>query len=157
MRHQYLDFSEPAPWRRKLHAIILSGFLCASSGAMAQVAETETALPDTPEALAEIALLEAEITASTTEESALQFAQQQIDGNDLTGATTTLERYLITDPESVPARIEYAIALCRLDDLQAGQFEVAKLAGAAVDETNVQRLQASCQIAPSQMSDPQDQ
>ncbi|WP_123906210.1 hypothetical protein [Sphingorhabdus sp. YGSMI21] len=96
-------------------------------------------------------LLDAEIVESSTEGTALQLAAKQIESKDLSGAATTLERYLITDPESLVVRVEYAIILCRLDDLQAGRFEVAKIAENGLDQPTADRVQAECQITASDM------
>ncbi|WP_417621015.1 hypothetical protein [Parasphingorhabdus sp.] len=160
MRLRYLNRDGTAGLRCGLYAILFSGFLPIGGAAVAQITESEIAapdVPDTPEAQAEMALLDTEIMESTTEQSALQLAQRQIDAKDLSGAATTLERYLITDPESQPARIEYAIALCRLDDLQAGHFEVAKMQIPELDQPTVERIQSFCQLAPSQMNNLHDQ
>ncbi|MEH6661442.1 MAG: hypothetical protein V7679_07335 [Parasphingorhabdus sp.] len=125
--------------------------LLVSGNAAAQSVD-DTADPlDAPEVQAELLLLDAEVVESSTEQTALQLAARQIENKDLSGAATTLERYLITDPESSVVRVEYAITLCRLDDLQAGRFEVAKIAENGLDQPTADRVQTECQIAASDM------
>ncbi|WP_173208008.1 FecR domain-containing protein [Sphingopyxis sp. BSNA05] len=125
--------------------LLISGQLAA------QTVEGAADPQDAPEVQAELLLLDAEIVESSTEGTALQLAAKQIESKDLSGAATTLERYLITDPESLVVRVEYAIILCRLDDLQAGRFEVAKIAENGLDQPTANRVQAECQITASDM------
>lgn len=142
--------------RLGLYTSLLSGLLVLSSGAAAQTADGELAVLDTPEAQAELARLDAEVLESNSEQTAFQLAQRQIADNDLSGAATTLERYLIADSESQFIRTEYAIILCRLDDLQAGRFEVAKMKIPEMGRSAIQRVQTACRMAPSQMTSPQN-
>lgn len=136
---------------RFFYATLLPSLLLVSGNAAAQTVDGATDPLDVPEVQAELVLLDTEIVESSTEQTALQLAARQIDNSDLSGAATTLERYLIADPEALVVRAEYAITLCRLDDLQAGRFEVAKMAGSELDQATTGRIQAECQIAPSDM------
>lgn len=90
-----------------------------------------------------------EIGDSASEDGALGLARQREEAGDLTGATAILERYLLVDAESVVARAAYATLLCRLEDLQAGRIEVAKLSVLAVDEATAREVRAACDVAPS--------
>lgn len=132
-------------------AALLPGLLLISGNAAAQTVEDAADPLDAPEVQAELLLLDAEVVESSTEPTALQLAARQIDSKDLSGAATTLERYLLTDPESLVARVEYAITLCRLDDLQAGRFELAKISENRLDQPTADRVQTECQIAASDM------
>tara|TARA_R110001606_G_scaffold56209_11_gene136396 strand:- start:460 stop:933 length:474 start_codon:yes stop_codon:yes gene_type:complete len=132
-------------------AALLPGLLLISGNVAAQTADDVADPLDVPEVQAELMLLDAEVVESSTEQTALQLAARQIESKDLSGAATTLERYLITDPESLVVRVEYAITLCRLDDLQAGRFEVTKMAGSEIDQATADRVKAECQIAASDM------
>jgi len=90
-----------------------------------------------------------EIGDSASEDGALGLARQREEAGDLTGATAVLERYLLVDAESVPARAAYATLLCRLEDLQGGRIEVAKLSVLAVDEATASGVRAACGVAPT--------
>lgn len=136
---------------RFFYATLLPSLLLVSGNVAAQTVGDAADPLDVPEIRAELALLDAEVVESATEETALQLAARQIANKDLSGAATTLERYLIADPEALVVRTEYAITLCRLDDLQAGRFEVVKMAGNELDQATTDRIQAECQIAPSDM------
>lgn len=129
-----------------LGAAAMAAMLMASP-AMAQIETIDPAtqlMPDSPEALQELAMLDVEVSASTTEAGALDLARRKIAVNDLSGAATVLERYLIQDQEAVLARGEYAVTLCRLDDMQAAQLEMLKLSYLAVPADLQARVTAAC-------------
>lgn len=129
-----------------LGAAALAAMLIANP-AQAQIETVDPATelaPDSPEALEELAVLDVEVSASTTEAGALDLARRKIAVNDLSGAATVLERYLIQNEEAIMARAEYAITLCRLDDMQAAQLEMLKLSYLAVPADWQQRVTGAC-------------
>lgn len=138
-------------------ATILPGLLLMSSSLAAQAVEESSEQLDSPDVEAELVLLDTEIVESSSKDSALQLSARQIANRDLSGAATTLERYLIADPEAMGLRAEYALTLCRLDDLQAGRFEVAKIEAEALAQSMADRLQAACQMEPSDMPQTKNQ
>lgn len=127
-------------------AALLASMLIANP-AHAQIETIDPAtqlMPDSPEALEELAVLDVEVSASTTEAGALDLARRKIAVNDLSGAATVLERYLIQDQEAMLARAEYAVTLCRLDDIQAAQLEMLKLSYLAIPADTQARVTAAC-------------
>lgn len=74
----------------------------------------------------------------------MQLAAQFEQDGDLTAAASVLERYLIVDADAVGPRAEYAMLLCRLDDLQAGRFERAKLASIPADADVLRLVDGVC-------------
>ena len=93
------------------------------------------------DALAEI---EAMVDGSATADMALTAARKQARSGDVSGAATTLERALIGDPDALPVRATYIGYLCQLDDQQAAQFEIGKLAGQDVTEASWATIKAAC-------------
>ncbi|MCT2401547.1 hypothetical protein [Novosphingobium mangrovi (ex Huang et al. 2023)] len=88
--------------------------------------------------------IEMEADESATEAGALALARAKTSQGDLSGAAAVLERYLLIDKEAVEPRAEYAVLLCRLDDVAGGQFEGAKLAGKAPGSDALDRAKAAC-------------
>lgn len=88
--------------------------------------------------------IEAETDESATEAGALSLSQAKAAKGDLTGAAAVLERYLLIDRNAVEPRAEYAVLLCRLDDVSSGQFEGAKLASEVPDSEALGRVKAAC-------------
>lgn len=84
------------------------------------------------------------IDASASPEGALQAAADQASAGDVSGAATTLERALIGAPDSIELRTAYTAYLCELDDRQAADFEIAKLAGGEISDANWATVQAAC-------------
>lgn len=109
------------------------------------------ALPLTP-ALAQatddlegqLSSLDQDVDSSMTATSALALAQEREAVGDVTGASTILERYLLTDEESVPVRAKYAMLLCSLSDKQAGQYELLKLRATAADAVTLNAVESAC-------------
>lgn len=60
----------------------------------------------------------------------MAFARAQIRAGDLKGASATLERVLLVDPDLADVRLLYAVVLYRLDDLTEAQRELALLSKA---------------------------
>jgi hypothetical protein len=114
--------------------------------ALAPAAAQEAA--DSAETEAVIAELDSAISGQQDEAGALFNAKQRSDDGDLIAAAAILEAYLLIDEESIGARVEYAALLCQLDDRQAADFELAKLAAIGIDPDSSARLDASCGTTP---------
>ena len=56
-----------------------------------------------------------------------RYANQQIDDNNLVGASATLERILMLDPKLTKVRFFYAVVLYRLDNLKEAEREIQTL------------------------------
>lgn len=93
---------------------------------------------------ASVAEIEQLIDGSQSIETALETANGQIAASDVSGAATTLERALIIDPASVPARARYAAVLCMLDDRQAANAEIGKMTGQEIDDGSWSGVEAAC-------------
>ncbi|WP_156135459.1 hypothetical protein [Novosphingobium malaysiense] len=91
-----------------------------------------------------VAELEAEADQSSSEAGALALSQSKSEKGDLTGAAAVLERYLLIDKNAIEPRSQYAVLLCRLDDLQSGKFEGAKVASEAPGSEALDRVKAMC-------------
>jgi predicted Zn-dependent protease len=85
---------------------------------------------------------------STDGAAALATADAQVSAGDLSGATTTLERLLINEPDATPVRLRYAALLCDLDDRQAATFELSKLKSETIDPTSWSRVETACGPTP---------
>lgn len=112
-----------------LHACALLGAFLLPTGVMAQTAG---------------AGIDNLIEASTSDEAALQAADAQIAEGDLTGAATTLERRLLDEPDATIVRIRYAVLLCELDDRQAAQHELSKIAAEPIEDASKAVIAAKC-------------
>ena len=99
---------------------------------------------------ASFATLDGEIDTSGSAAGVLALAAQFDATGRPTEASAVLERYLIVDPESAPTRTEYAVLLCRLDDIEAGRYEMAKLSALTIDTAATARLAAACGITPAE-------
>ena len=86
------------------------------------------------------------IDASSNPEAAVATARAQASDGDLTGAAATLERVLLdARPDRVvSARLYYITVLCRLDDHERANIELAKLGGLKVDDAGWREAQAAC-------------
>ena len=118
----------------------LAFFMCASAPALAQSAEETNAV------LAEI---DRQKDSMMDEASALALSARLRDGGDVSGSASVLEAFLIENEEAVAARIEYAVTLCRLDDLQAGRFEGGKVAATGASAAAMAPIVAACGKIPS--------
>lgn len=107
-------------------------------------AQAQTA--ENPDADATVEQLNSAIGNQQTEAGALGNAQQHVKDGDMLSAARVLEGFLINDPESVAARVEYAALLCQLDDHQAAKFELAKLAATRIGETQKAQLKTVCGV-----------
>lgn len=116
-----------------LGGLVLS--LCVSAPAMAQSAEETSAV------LAEI---DRQKDSMMDEASALALSARLRDSGDVSGSASVLEAFLIENEEAVAARIEYAVTLCRLDDLQAGRFEGGKVAATGASAAAMAPIVAAC-------------
>jgi len=84
------------------------------------------------------------ITNSQSSAGAIRAADEQAQQGDITGASATLERALLINPNANDVRLHYATLLCRLDDLRGARFELGKLDGQKFDETAWAAVQAAC-------------
>ncbi|MCJ2178171.1 hypothetical protein [Novosphingobium album (ex Hu et al. 2023)] len=121
-------FAATASWASMVHA--------------QEVSEGTAADPAVNAAL--VKEIEKEADEASTEAGALSLAQAKAAQGDLTGAAAVLERYLLVDEEAVEPRAEYAVLLCRLDDVPSGQFEGAKLASEVPGSEALGRVKAAC-------------
>lgn len=94
--------------------------------------------------MVDMQVLEQQLAMVETEAGTLELAARLDAQGDLTGAASVLERYLIANRNAVLARAEYAIALCRLDDVRAGLVETAKLASIPAGPDVMQRVAKVC-------------
>lgn len=126
---------------------ILTGFglagLCAAM--LGSPALAQTAAPDEA---TRIAAIEAIIDAIATEGGVLTHAAKLSAANDLSGAASALEAYLIGDEQSAAVRGAYAVMLCRLDDRAAGKFEGAKLVAMQAATDIIATVTAACGALP---------
>lgn len=105
---------------------------------------------ESPVETAGISLIEASLDRIATEQGVLGFARELAAMNDLSGAATSLEAFLITHEASEAVRTEYAVTLCRLDDIEAGKFEGAKLLSMKASSQSIEAVTAAC----GQLTDP---
>jgi hypothetical protein len=92
--------------------------------------------------------LEALVGPSLEVGPGLQLARRQIGETDLLGALATLERVEIAHPEALAPRLLYISLLCRLDDREGAQVELAALAGQAVADPDWAEVTAACGALP---------
>jgi hypothetical protein len=97
---------------------LLSALLAAACLGIAAPAQAQT------DPLADLDIL---ADASTDPAMGLSLARDQYGEGDLTGAVATLERVLMDHPESDAALLFHAALLCRLDDKEGAQLELAEL------------------------------
>ena len=90
--------------------------------------------------------LDALITPSLKVDTGMALARQQMADNDLLGAAATLERVLIANQDSVPARLLYASLLCRLDDRQGAQVEINLLPKKDVPDAYWSEVTTACGV-----------
>jgi len=84
------------------------------------------------------------IAAPLSPDTGMSLARAQIADRDLLGAVGTLERLMIAHPEAVPPRLLYASLLCRLDDLEGAEVEVAALNGHPIAEADWTEVTRAC-------------
>ncbi len=101
---------------------------------------------------AEVAEISALIDSSTDAFSALTTMRAQVTEGDVSGGATTLERALIADPENAAIRTQYVALLCLLDDRQAADYELGKLAGAAIADSDWADLENACGVTQRPMA-----
>ncbi len=140
---------------RVLGAALLAIAALAGSGQAAQAQDAPPAgaepAGDAPASAtndAIIADIENEADESASEASALALSQSKADSGDLTGAAAVLERYLLIAHDAVEPRARYAVLLCRLDDLEGGRFEGAKIASGTDTGSAVQEVETVCGPVP---------
>jgi hypothetical protein len=127
--------------RRILRGLAFGG-LCATTFVTPAMAQ------GSPSEAADIAAISADIDAIASESGVLAHARGLAAASDLSGAASALEAYLIGDEKSVPVRAEYAVTLCRLDDVAAGKFEGAKLVAMRADAALLGAVTAACGVLP---------
>ena len=119
--------------------VLLGGSLLATPAA------AQTGFPDEA---ARIAAIEAEIDRIASESGVLAHARALAAANDLSGSASTLEAFLIANENSETVRTEYAVTLCRLDDVDAGKFEGAKLVAMKASAQSIQAVTGACGQLP---------
>ena len=90
--------------------------------------------------------IDAMIDASSSPDAAMVLARRQADQGDLTGAAATLERALLNRPKlrSASVPLYYVSILCRLDDRQRANIELARVRGLRIDDADWSVTQAAC-------------
>ncbi|MBT0670974.1 hypothetical protein HT136_21620 [Novosphingobium profundi] len=131
-------------------ALILGLAALAGGG---QAAHARAALEEVPVEMsaqdaALVSEIESEADTSATAAGAQALARTKAEAGDLTGAVAVLERYLLVDHEALEPRADYAILLCRLDDVEAGRFEGAKIASEANSGAALERVGQACGEIP---------
>jgi len=84
------------------------------------------------------------VTPALETESGLALARRQIADTDLLGALGTLERVQFAHPDALAPRLLYASLLCRLDDRQGAEVELAQLAGQPIGDPAWAEVTAAC-------------
>jgi len=86
------------------------------------------------------------IDASSNPDGAVTLARSQAGAGDLTGAAVTLEHDLLDAPPQrvVAARLYYITILCRLDDHERANIEIARLRGLKISDTAWSEARAAC-------------
>lgn len=135
-------------YRHKLLTLSAAALLgCQPFAAQAQAQPADAADGD-----AIAAQINAEISQQQTEAGALSNAQQHVQDGNLLAAARVLEGYLIIDQEAIAARVEYAALLCQLDDHQAADFELAKLAATKIADTQKAQLKSVCGVSTDEVA-----
>lgn len=119
--------------------VLLGGSLLATP------AVAQTGFPDEA---ARVRAIEADVDRIATEPGVLAYARELAAANDLSGAASTLEAFLIANENSEAVRAEYAVTLCRLDDIEAGKFEGAKLVSMNASAQTMNAVTAACGQLP---------
>jgi hypothetical protein len=106
---------------------LTSALLLSAAGSPA-LAQQETLAAD----------LDAIIDTANDPEAALRLAREQADSGDLVAAAATLERALLTRPDSASTRVRlyYVATLCRLDDRARADIELGKIGGARINDAD---------------------
>jgi hypothetical protein len=117
--------------------------LCAALLAIPAVAQSSS-----PTEAGDVAAVAADVDALATEAGALAHARKLSADSDLSAAASALEAYLISDEKSAAVRAEYAVTLCRLDDMAAGKFEGAKMVAMGASPALLSTVTAACGKLP---------
>ena len=88
------------------------------------------------------------IAAPLSPNTGIALARAQIADRDLLGAAGTLERVVLAHPEAVSPRLLYASILCRLDDVEGAEVEVAALNGYPLAEADWAEVTRACGDIP---------
>jgi hypothetical protein len=88
------------------------------------------------------------VAATQQLDTGMTLARRQIGASDLLGALGTLERVLFAFPEAAQPRLLYASLLCRLDDPQGAELELALLAGKPIADSDWAAVAAACGPVP---------
>ena len=129
-----------------MRAKFFSAFLAFVGGAC--LVPAAQAQSEFPLEAARIAVIEASLDSIATEAGVLGFARELTAINDLTGAASSLEAFLLANEKSEAVRVEYAVTLCRLDDMEAGKFEGAKLLSMKASAQSIEAVTAACGQLP---------
>lgn len=97
-----------------------------------------------PAAAESIAELQALSRSSATPAGGLALARRQIGSGELTDALATLERVLISHPQSRDAQLLRASVMCRLDDRAGSTAEFDQLRGRGVADRALADAIAAC-------------
>lgn len=127
------------------HKGLADGLAALSAVMLAVPAAAQNAAPDVAPV---VAAIEADIDANATEAGALALARKLSAAQNLSGAASALEAFLIGNARSEAARAEYAVTLCRLDDRSAGKFEGAKLIAMGAPATMIAAVTQACGALP---------
>lgn len=95
-----------------------------------------------------IAEIDALIGKSSEPRSGIALARTQVADGELTGATATLERVLMNNPEADDALLLHASLLCRLDDKAGARAEVAEMGAAAISGSGWAEVTRACGPLP---------
>lgn len=121
-------------------------FICSGIGLLlAMPAHAQTGAPSEADS---VQAIEAGVDAGTSVAGVLGRSQKLAADQDLSAAASTLEAFLLVNGEAAAVRAEYAITLCRLDDMQAAMFEAAKLASMKPDPSLTAAVRAACGPLP---------
>ena len=88
--------------------------------------------------------LDALVQKSRDNSSGTALALRQIADGDLVGATLTLDRVLVNDPNAEEARLMRAGLFCRLDDPDGAKAELDELAGSRILDAHWGEIKAAC-------------
>lgn len=95
------------------------------------------------------AALDALSRETATATGGLTLAMSQSSTGDLLGALATLDRVLIADPTAREALLLRAGLLCRIDDTQGGEAQLARLNKRDFAKTAWEEAKAACTRAKS--------
>lgn len=124
-----------------MNASVLKKWVVMASGAATMMAASPVFAQQAPGTD-----IDALIDASSTPDTAVAMARSQAGDGDLTGAAATLERALLNARADrvVSVRLYYITILCRLDDHERANVELAKLGGRKIDGAGWSEAQTAC-------------